>query len=92
VIDAIRSGYPIDAVDERGNTLFIVACQNGQRKIAQLAVDSGADMNKQNIGGNTGLHFLYAFGYRDIASYFESRGASTSITNKLGKVPSDGIK
>lgn len=31
-----------------GNTLFHIACQNGNKKIAKLAVKYGGDMNKPN--------------------------------------------
>ena len=92
VEEAIQAGFPIDASDENGNTLLIVACQNGQKKIAKLASDSGADLNKQNVGGNTALHFLYAFGYQELATYFEGLGANTTLKNKNGLVPKEGIK
>ena len=92
VEEALQAGYPIDATDENGNTLFIVACQNGQKKIAKMASDAGADLNRQNSGGNTALHFLYTFGYADLATYFEGLGANVNIKNKLGLVCREGIK
>ena len=101
------------AFSVRGNRLFHVACQNGNKRICKLARDLdeavmrlvlvlsswnqaqaikyGGDMDAQNlkgkqpksreramlfmtqffaVQGNTGLHFLFAYGYADIAEYF----------------------
>ena len=71
-------------VDVFGNSLFHICCQNGNKKIAKLAVKYGADMNAQNRRGNTGLHFLYSYGYPEIANYFESKGADPNIANEAG--------
>ena len=38
-------------------------------------------MDAQNTKGNTGLHFLYQFGYPEIAEYFIEKGARTDIKN-----------
>jgi len=56
--------------DSFGNNLFHVACQNGNKRIAKQAAKFGVDMNAQNIKGNTGLHFLLAYGYAETAEYF----------------------
>ncbi|CAD7945242.1 unnamed protein product [Amoebophrya sp. A25] len=81
-----EEGYfdPLNTVDHHGNTLFHIACQNGNKKIGKLAIKYGGDMNKQNNKGNTGLHFLYQFGYSEIAEYFISKGADGNIENDKG--------
>lgn len=52
----------------------------------------GCDINIQNMKGNTGLHFLFAYGYPEIAEYFIKKGGDEFIMNDLGKVARDGIK
>ena len=89
---ALLSGFPVNSRDEHGNTLFIVACQNGQKKIGNFLADFNADLNAQNKIGNTGLHFLYAFGYLEIAKDFEARGADPRLKNAAGLMAVQGIK
>ena len=84
--------FPIDSRDENGNTLFIVACQNGNRKIAQILIDKGANMNSQNKSGNTGLHFLFAFGYKELAEFFITIGADPNIQNSNSLTCRQGLK
>ena len=40
---------PIDARDNFGNTVLHVACQNGNKKIAKMALRIGANINVQNV-------------------------------------------
>lgn len=42
--------------------------------------------------GNTGLHFLYQFGYADIADYFVSKGADPTICNNKNFPCTSGFK
>lgn len=89
---ALLGGFRPNYKDSYGNTIFHIACQNGQRRIAKLVVKYGCDMNIQNQKGNTGLHFLFAYGYPDIAEYFLKKGADESIKNSCGKAAREGIK
>jgi hypothetical protein len=54
---------PIDYCDESGNTLLMVACQNGNRRIVKLCLRRGSKINKQNLNGNTCLFFAFAYGF-----------------------------
>ena len=54
---------PIDYCDESGNTLLMVACQNGNRRIVKLCLRRGSKINKQNLNGNTSLHFAFGYGF-----------------------------
>merc|ERR1711924_264197 len=73
--------------DPKGNTLFHVACQNGHKKVAKAVAKFGgsAVMNAQNDMGNTGLHFLVSYGYTELAEYFVSKRADTTIVNAEGR-------
>lgn len=48
-------------------------------------------MDKKNKKGNTGLHFLYQFGYAEIAEYFISKGADPDVVNEKGFSCRQGI-
>lgn len=49
-------------------------------------------MDQQNLKGNTGLHFLFSYGYPDIAEYFIEKGANENVLNELSKPCREGIK
>lgn len=55
-------GVPVDVRDNHGNTVLIIACQNGHKRALKAALRRGADPNARNSLGNTGLHFCHAFG------------------------------
>ena len=49
-------------------------------------------MDHQNMRGNTGLHFLHAYGYEEILEYFVSKGASVDVRNDSGLTCRQGLK
>lgn len=87
----IVDGFDPRAVDAYGNTLFHVACQNGSKRIGKLAIKYGGSLHAVNGKGNTGLHFLVAYGFRDLAQYFLSKGADPNMRNCDGRCARDGI-
>lgn len=78
-------GVPPHVTDEFGNTILIIACQNGHKRVAKAALRRGADINAGNARGNTGLHFCFAYGYGDtLGSYLISKGADPTVLNYSG--------
>lgn len=55
----LDSGIPPHVRDEFGSTLLIVACQNGNKKVAKLLLQRGVDINGRNHKGNTALHYCF---------------------------------
>jgi len=89
---SLIAGFEPAYCDQFGNQLFHVACQNGNKRIAKLAIKYGGDMDAQNFKGNTGLHFLFAYGFPEIAEYFIEKGAIENIPNEVGKTAREGIR
>ena len=54
---------PIDYCGDAGNTLLMIACQNGNRRIAKLCLRRGSEINKKNLNGNSCLHFAFGYGF-----------------------------
>lgn len=79
VEDALLRGFPIDTTDEFGNTLLMVACQNGNKKIAKLALRYGCDINSVNNSGKTAVNFAKRFGHADLAEYLIDKGAENGV-------------
>ena len=68
--------------DSKGNTILLVACQNGLRRIAKLALRFGADVNVQNHKQNTALHFCYTYGFGDtLGALLLEAGADETLIN-----------
>ena len=76
---------PDTTTDEQGNTLLILAAQQGSKRMCKLLLRRGANINRQNmITGNTVLHFCCVFSHDDLAKYLISKGADDTILNANG--------
>ena len=81
---ALTRGADINVRDASGNTMLIVAAQNGLRDVLQLLVDRGADINVTNAKGNSALHYLFAYGFQSEADLLISKGADDYAQNLEG--------
>ena len=91
VEESLNLGFPVDGEDEKGNTLLLVACQNNNRRLVELLLVRGANINHQNAQGNTALHFALAFDPEGLlGEYLIEHGADDTIENVEGLVPYDG--
>eukprot|EP00291_Cryptomonas_curvata_P020411 CAMPEP_0172177402 /NCGR_PEP_ID=MMETSP1050-20130122/15416_1 /TAXON_ID=233186 /ORGANISM="Cryptomonas curvata, Strain CCAP979/52" /LENGTH=378 /DNA_ID=CAMNT_0012849917 /DNA_START=213 /DNA_END=1345 /DNA_ORIENTATION=+ len=88
----LDSGVSPDVRDQYGNSLIILACQNGNKRIAKICLRRCCDMDAQNLRGQTALHYCYAFGYRELGEYLLSKGARDDITNDNGMTCYDGLE
>lgn len=77
--------------DEKGNNLLHVACQNNNRRVAKLLIKAGINLNKQNLNGNTPLHYCYAYAFTQLAEFLIAKGADESLSNNDGKLPYEGL-
>ena len=71
-----------DTADSKGNSILLVACQNGLKRIVKLALKVGCDINHQNGSGNTALHFCYMYGFGDtLGKYIAEKGGDDTVLN-----------
>jgi CheY-like chemotaxis protein len=87
--------FHINKADEKGNTLLLVASQNGRQKLAQLLLRKGANPNHQNAQGNTAMHYAMAYKFHELAAWLadpEKGGASDELHNMFGLGPYDGLQ
>jgi ankyrin repeat protein len=59
--ESLNQGFPIDKEDARGNTLLLVAAQNCNQKMCEMLLRRNANVNHQNVNGNTALHYAMAY-------------------------------
>ena len=88
----LDTGISPDVRDQHGNSLIILACQNGNKRIAKICLRRCCNMDAQNLRGQTALHYCYAFGYRELGEYLISKGARDDLTNEYGMTCYDGLE
>lgn len=82
----LEAGIDPNVRDKYGNTVLIIAGQNGLKNVAKAALRNGADINARNNKGNTALHFAFAYGYADsLGAYLISKIADDKILNEQSK-------
>jgi ankyrin repeat protein len=92
VEESLNLGFPIDAEDEKGNTLLLIACQNRNKRLVEMLLLRGASINHQNAMGNTALHYAIAFDADGVlGEYLIEHGADDTIENINGLSPYDGV-
>lgn len=89
--DALEEEIPVNCSDEHGNTILILAAQQGSKRMCKFLLRRGADINAQNLAGNTVLHFCYTYSHAQLAEYLISRGADDSILNVDGMTCYEGL-
>jgi len=92
VEESLNAGFPVDAEDGEGNSLLLLACQQVNKRIVEMLLIRGANVNHQNSQGNTALHFALAFDTAGmLGEYLIEQGADDSIENLQGLSPYDGV-
>jgi hypothetical protein len=97
-VDAYEmEAFNLNKVDEFGNSLLIIASQNGSLKIARLLIEKGANPNHQNREGQTAAHFANEYGFMDFLTWMfepepDGAGGADTTTNKYGLTAYDGMR
>jgi len=77
----------IDATNEQGASPLMTAAKNNNLEVMDLLLSLGADINHQDISGNTALHVLAAMGQSSSEAFQKllQNGAKLSIKNVRGQ-------
>jgi hypothetical protein len=86
-----RLPFHLNKTDEHGNTMLMLAAQNGNMKICKYLLAKGANPNHQNHFGQTPAHFAIAYRFFDLSTYLFENGADDTLENKYGLSPYDGL-
>lgn len=89
--DSLEENISVNIADKYGNSLFILACQQGSKKMVKLLLRRGAYMDQQNLAGNTGLHYCFAYSHKELGDYLISKGANDEILNMDGLTCYEGL-
>ncbi|MEP0985791.1 ankyrin repeat domain-containing protein [Ekhidna sp.] len=74
----------VNLPDERGFTPLVLATYMGQKEIAELLIDHGANVNAQDAVGNTALMGVSFKGSKELVEMLLARGADIELANKQG--------
>ncbi len=74
----------VETTDSQGNTLLLVATQQGNKRLIKMLLRRGAKINAQNGDGYSVLHFCFQHGRKKLAEYLISKGADDTLTNSQG--------
>jgi pimeloyl-ACP methyl ester carboxylesterase len=90
--ESLNLGFKIDSEDEKGNTLLLVAAQNSNKRLVEMLLVRGSNVNHQNALGNTALHFALAFDSEGVlGEYLIEKGANDTLENLEGLTAYDGV-
>ena len=81
----------MDCMDEHGNTLLLLACQQGNKKMVKAIMRRGSNIHAQNNSGNSALHFCHEYGHQGLADWLLSKGADDSMLNIDGLTCYEGL-
>jgi len=97
-VDAYEmEAFNMNKVDEFGNSMLLLAAQNGAMKIAKLLIEKGANPNHQNHEGQTAGHYANAYGFYELLGYMyepapDGAGADDTRENSFGYTAYDGLR
>jgi hypothetical protein len=86
-----RLPFHINKMDEYGNTMLSLSCQNGNTKITKYLISKGANPNHQNKQGQTPCHFAIAYKFFELSQWMFENGANDQLENKFGLSAYDGL-
>eukprot|EP01041_Mallomonas_annulata_P003402 gene3402-6754_t len=71
--DALEEDISVDTADQFGNTLLILAAQQGSKRVCKFLLRRGANINSQNRAGNTCLHYCWAYSHKELGLYLKNK-------------------
>lgn len=73
----------VDVVDDsNGNAPIHIASQNGHLNLVHILIRKKANLNAQNMKGNTAIHMAIGYDYYDVAMALINAGADPDLKNE----------
>lgn len=86
----VDEGVDIDACDDNGYTLLVLAAARGKLDIVNFLIDQGADVNAREFVLRRGaLDYAAQFGYEEIVEVLVKANVDVSAVNTYGKTALD---
>lgn len=87
VKDSVDDNYKfnLNAKDERGNTMLILASGSGHLEAVRMLIDGGADVNAMNSDRDTALIAAASWGHLKVTRVLINAGADANVRNVRGE-------
>lgn len=76
-----NNGFDLSAKDSKGNTLLIIAAQNGNQNVLQYLLDKESNLNVINYDGETALSVSALYNHLNCVKLLIDYGANLVVTN-----------
>jgi ankyrin repeat protein len=83
----VENGASLDAVDDKGATALMYACDIGNVKAVQYLLSKGVALDAKSSKGHTALMYACISGNTEIVKYLVGHGANANITDGIGYTP-----
>ena len=87
--EGIKRGCDLNIIDKNDNTPLIEASRIGNTEIIKLLANNRANVNSQNILGQTALYFAVKGQYTDLVIFLLGKGADYRIPTLSKELPID---
>ncbi len=80
---------PLTYLEPSGDNCLHIASRQGNLRAVTLLLKAGFDIDEKGDMGNTALHYACKRKHQDIVALLKKKGASDTLKNEFGYVPSD---
>lgn len=80
---------PLTYIEPGGDNCLHIAAHRGDYRSVELLLRAGIDVNSLGEMNCTALHYAISNGHQNVADLLIKNGASTSLLNKFGKLPTE---
>lgn len=85
LVQVLRSGTPIDAIDSDGETALMRAADKGNVRAIELLLKHGAQIDKRDEDGRTALMFAAQEGHTEAVKFLLHAGANPTLKDEDGQ-------
>lgn len=81
---SLENGFSPNEIGHNGWTPFLLSVANGDKRLAELFIEYGADINVKNTLGRSALHFAIKYNFSDFVELLIKRGVDVNISEDCG--------
>ena len=70
-----------------GDSCLHIAALRGNKRVVEILLDAGLDINEKGDMGNTPLHYAKSHGTPEVVDLLIKRGADVNVVNEFGRKP-----